>query len=295
MIIDTEGPVVAARDLSLLYPSDNPETRSVAVDGVSFDIVAGEVLAVVGETGSGKSTLAKAIALHADTAESDSPRISGGGATVLGHQLRGISGHRRDRLGLYVGYLPQEAGDRLEPRLTIGENVAEPIFSRDRRFDQEEAGEAVATLIDAVRLPLATMNKYPHELSKGQRQRVAIARAMVLEPRLLVADDPTAGIDVTVRGAILDILVSLQQQRGFAALIVTADLGEVRRVSNRVAVMHRGVIVGYGDLESVLADGAHPYVRGLARSLEHTRQLTPARGAFLAIEPPTELGDFSVE
>ncbi|MGX5680248.1 ATP-binding cassette domain-containing protein [Schumannella luteola] len=263
---------VRARDLSLRYPSDNPETRSIAVAGVDLDIAPGEVLAVVGETGSGKSTLAKAIALEADRGTSDSPRITGGTLEVLGREVRGISARQRDRLALGVGYLRQEAGDHLEPRLTVGENVAEPIFSRDRKFDQDEAGQAVATLIDAVRLPLATMNKYPHELSKGQRQRVAIARSLILEPQLVVADDPTAGIDVTVRSAILDTIVDLQKQRSFAALIVTADLGEVRRVSSRVAVMHRGGIVGIGDLESVLADAHHPYVKGLAESLSYLEE-----------------------
>ncbi len=266
---------VSVRDLSLRYPSGNPETRSVAVNGVSFDIAPGEVLALVGETGSGKSTLAKAVGLRADLLDEESPRISGGSLNIFGARVRGISRRRRDRLGLYVGYLPQEAGDFLEPRLTVGENVAEPIFSRDRRFGQDEAGHAVATLIDAVRLPLSTMNKYPHELSKGQRQRVAIAKALILEPRLLVADDPTAGIDVTVRGAILDIIVSLQRQRGFSALIVTADLAEVRRVSDTVAIMHRGTIVGIGNLEHVLEDPRHPYVAGLARSLDHLKGLEP--------------------
>lgn len=265
----TAGASVRARDLSLLYPSSNPQTRSIAVNGLTFDIAPGEVLAVVGETGSGKSSLAKAVALQADLVDADSPKISGGSLQVIGTELRGISGRKRDQLGLYVGYLRQEAGDFLEPRLTIGENVAEPIFSRDRHFDQDEAGEAVATLIDAVRLPLSTMNKYPHELSKGQRQRVAIAKAMILEPKVLVADDPTAGIDVTVRAAILDIIVSLQRERGFSALVVTADLSEVRRISTRVAIMHRGVIVGIGDLEEVLADPRHPYVRDLSHSLDH--------------------------
>ena len=263
------APTVSVHDLSLLYPSRNPETRSIAVNGVSFDIAPGEVLAVVGETGSGKSTLAKAVALHAGTADEDSPQISGGDITVLGTRVRAISAHKRDRLGLFVGYLPQEAGDRLEPRLTIGENVAEPIFSRDRHFDQQEAGQAVATLIDAVRLPLAMMNQYPHELSKGQRQRVAIARAMILEPKVLIADDPTAGIDVMVRSAILDIIVALQRERGFSALIVTSDLAEVRRVSARVAIMHRGCFVGIGGLDEVLGDPRHPYVARLARSLDH--------------------------
>lgn len=268
----SEVPVVSARDLSLRYHSENADTRQIAVNGVTFDIAQDEVLAIVGETGSGKSTLARAVALQVDLPFEGSPEISGGSLSVLGTPIRDISPRKRGRVGLHVGYLPQEAGDYLEPHLTVGENVAEPIFSRDRKFDEDEAGEAVATLIDAVRLPLSTMNRFPHELSKGQRQRVAIAQALILEPNLLIADDPTAGIDVTVRAAILDTIMSLQRERAFSALIVTADLGEVRRVSARVAVMHRGVFVGSGQLDDVLADPRHPYVRELARSLEHLKE-----------------------
>jgi len=266
-------PAVSARDLSLHYESSSQATRGVAVDGVSFDVEEGQILAVVGETGSGKSTLARALALEADRQTSSSPVIRGGSLKVLGSEVRGINSRRRDRLSIQIGYLPQEAGDQLAPRLTIGENVAEPIYSRDRKFDQDEAGHAVATLIDAVRLPLSTMNKYPHELSKGQRQRVAIARAMVLEPRLLIADDPTAGIDVTVRGTILDILSSLQRDRAFSAVVVTADLSEVRRISTQLAVMYRGVIVGIGDIDDVLNDPRHPYVRRLAQSMDASVRL----------------------
>ena len=260
---------VRARDLTLRYTSDNPETRTIAVEGADLDIVPGQVVAVVGETGSGKSTLAKAVALEADRREEDSPRISGGTLEVLGTKVRGIGPRKRGLLRLGVGYLRQEAGDHLSPRLTVGENIAEPIFARDRWFDQDEAGHAVATLVDAVRLPLSTMNKYPHELSKGQRQRVAIARALILGPSLLVADDPTAGIDVTVRASILDTLVELQEQQSFSALIVTADLGEVRRVSSHVAVMHAGLIVGVGELDAVLATSTHPYVQSLASTLSY--------------------------
>jgi ABC-type dipeptide/oligopeptide/nickel transport system ATPase component len=259
--------MVSARDLSVRYNSSSPEARAVALDGVTFDLAPGEVLAVVGESGSGKSTLARAVALDVDRLDDSTPRISGGELMVLGSRVRGISPRSRGRLGLYVGFVQQEGGDRLQPRLTVGENVAEPIYARDRHFNQNDAGEAVATVIDAVRLPLTTMNKYPHELSKGQRQRVAIARAMILEPKLLVADDPTAGIDVTARRAILDIIASMQRERGFSSLIVTADLAEVRRVSTRVAIMHRGLMVAHGQLDDVLANAEHPYVKGLAKSL----------------------------
>ena len=275
MTFSATASTVSARDLSVRYSSSSPETRAVALDGVNFDLAPGEVLAVMGESGSGKSTLARVVALDVDRLDDSSPRISGGELNVLGTRVRGISPRRRSRVGLYVGYVRQDAGDRLQPRLTVGENVAEPIYARDRRFNQNDAGEAVATVIDAVRLPLTIMNRYPHELSKGQRQRVAIARAMILEPKLLVADDPTAGIDITARRAILDIIVSLQRERGFSTLIVTADLAEVRRVSTRVVIMHRGVIVASGQLDEVLATAEHPYVKGLARSLDGGRRPAP--------------------
>ena len=264
----TDAPVetvIAARDLSLRYRSHNPETRSRAVDGVNLDLVDGEVLAIVGETGSGKSTLAKALALLAENPELDSPVITGGSLRVLGQEVRGIGTHRANKLSGAIGYLPQEAGDYLEPRLTVGENVAVPIFARSRRFSQQRAGEMVATLIDAVRLPLAVMGKYPHELSKGQRQRVAIARALILEPRILIADDPTAGVDVTLRAGILDSLVELQRATECSTVIITADIAEVRRVSTRVAVMYRGSIIGTGNLDDLLAEPRHTYLRELAQ------------------------------
>jgi ABC-type dipeptide/oligopeptide/nickel transport system ATPase component len=166
-----------------------------------------------------------------------------------------------------VGFLRQEAGQHLSPRLTVEENIIEPIFAIDRKFDRYEAGSYAASLLDAVRLPLSMLDALPHELSKGQRQRVAIARALVLEPEVLVADDPTAGIDVTVRAAILDVIGQLQRQRSFAALIVTADLAEVRRITDSVAVMHMGRIVGLGPLDEVFRDPWHPYVTRLGESL----------------------------
>lgn len=258
--------VVAARDLSICYRSRNALSYHRAVDGVTFDIREGEVFGLVGESGSGKSTLALAVAGLAGLGQLDDgiPEICGGSLTVYGTRIRGISRRRRDRLTLRVGYLSQGGALALNPRLTVGENVAEPIFQRDRRFDQREAAAAVAELIDSVQLSLTSLEKMPHELSSGQRQRVALARALILEPTLLVADEPTRGIDATVRAGVLRVLKDLQRERRFSALIVSNDVGVVAEMTDTVGVMHRGVMIGLGNLDTLLRDPAHPYLQALA-------------------------------
>ncbi len=165
-----------------------------------------------------------------------------------------------------VGYLAQDGAERLDARLTVAENVAEPIYSRDRHFSARDAGIAVATLVDAVRLPLGLMTRYPFELSSGQRQRVALARALILEPKLLVADEPTRGVDVTVRSGTLEILKELRDERGFSAIIVSSDLGVIEQVSERVLVLHRGTAIGLGPINGVLSQPIHPYLAALADS-----------------------------
>ena len=264
--------VVSSDDLSVRYESRRSDSTYEAVSGVTFSIAQGEILAVIGETGSGKSTLAATVAGLAGTGKPGTPQITGGALTVLGEQMRGITPRKRDRITLGIGYVPQDAGALLAARLTIGENIAAPIYARDRRFDQSEAGEAVAILVDAVRLPLSVMNSYPHELSRGQRQRVAIARALILGPKLLVADDPTSGIDVTARGTILDIISELQREREFSALVVSHTMGEARRFSSRVAVMHGGLIVGLGKVDEVIEQSEHEYMQGLARALRDLKR-----------------------
>jgi len=260
--------VVRASDLSLRYHTASQLVRAKAVDGVDFELRRGELLAVVGETGSGKSTLARAVALQTGIpGDRRAPVITGGSLRVLDEEIRGIRARRRRRLESRVGYLRQEAGQHLAPRLTVEENIIEPIYQIDRDFDRLRAGGHAATLLDAVRLPLSMLDVLPHELSKGQRQRVAIARSLVTEPEVLVADDPTAGIDVTVRSQILDVIATLQRERAFAAMIVTADLAEVRRITDRVAVMQTGRFVGIGPVDEVFDDPFHPYVRRLGESL----------------------------
>jgi peptide/nickel transport system ATP-binding protein len=261
-VTGTGDVVVVASDLSIDYPAGHGRGRFTAVRGVTFRIARGELFGIVGENGAGKSTLARMIAGRGGVDEGCTT-ISGGSLTVLGTPVRKLSERGRRRLTAEVGYLPQQAFRTLDRRRTVAENVAEPLFERDRGFDTREAGRRAAEIVDAVQLPWSTLAQYPHELSTGQLQRVAIARSLILEPALWVADEPTGGADVTVRAPVLDTLLELQSERDFTALIVSHDAAVMSRLTDRVAVMHGGMIVGLGALDDVLAQPKHPYVRGL--------------------------------
>lgn len=255
---------VRADDLTLAYGRTPARgVGDVAVSGATFEIPIGGILGVVGEAGSGKSTLARAVAAQSAFGEGENPHIEGGRLEVLGHIARSAA-RAQQGLALRVGYLPQDGGSTLVPHLTVGENVAAPIYQRDRRFDRLDAGAAVASLVDAVRLPLSVMSRFPHELSRGQRQRIALARSLILEPELLVADDPTMGVDVLVRGRILTVIADLQRERRFSALVVGHDLRELRTMTEQIAIMQGGLFVGYGQADDVLAHPLHPYVARLA-------------------------------
>ncbi|WP_223690440.1 ATP-binding cassette domain-containing protein [Leifsonia poae] len=272
-------PAIAVNDLSVEYPSRGASASCVALRGVSFRVEAGEVLGILGETGSGKSTLAAVLAGQSLPlrASEPGPRISGGDATVLGHSLR--KARRRDlaEVTFHVGYLAQDAANTLEPSLTISENVSLPIIERDEHYSRRAAGERAATMLDTVHLPLSVLSKYPYELSAGQRQRVALARALVLGPSVLVADEPTAGIDATVRDAVIDLLGQLKDHVGFSAVLVSHDLSVLRRATTNSLVLHTGRVVGYGPIEEVLAAPEHPFVAGLARALKPPQRRTERR------------------
>ncbi len=266
-------PAILATDLTIRYRQKGPLTPARVIDGATFELPRGQILAVIGESGSGKSTLARVLAAEGDLDVPISPRIKGGELSVLGTPVRDLSDRKRARLRGRIGYLSQEAGQRLQPHLTVGETIAEPIFERDRKFSQHDAGVLVATLVDGVRLPLMTMNKFPYELSAGQRQRVAIARALVLQPELLIADDPTSGVDVTARPAIIDIIHELQAGFDFSAFVVTSDIDEVDRLSRNLLVLYRGVVVGKGDVDDVLNNPQHDFVAQLAATRGGARRL----------------------
>ncbi len=261
--------MVSARDLSLEYRSQHGRVHP-AVRGVTLHLAAGEILGVMGESGAGKSTLVRAIAGQFGSRHRGDgwPQLCGGRLEVFGTRLRNGGRRTRDRTTLRVGLLRQDGADRLNPVLTVGENVAEPIFERDRRFSPREAANAVATAVDAVRLPLGLLNRLPHQLSSGQRQRVALARALVFEPRLLVADEPTRGVDASVRDEVLGAIRDQQRERGLSAIVVSSDLEVLARIAPRIAVMQHGLVVGLGDLDSLITAPENDYLKGLARLRE---------------------------
>ncbi|GAA4264940.1 ATP-binding cassette domain-containing protein [Frondihabitans peucedani] len=266
--LDPDAPVLVADDLSLVYASHGGRPEVRAVDGVSFTLDPGEILGVLGESGSGKSTLALALAglAYAGRAPEGFPTLAGGELSVLGERIKTISKRHRDRLSGTVGYLSQDDGDRLNPDLTVGEAVAEPLYERDKRFDRKEAGRLVAGLVDAVHLPLSTMLKQTWELSAGQRQRIALARSLILEPRLLIADEPARGVDVLVRHSVLELLRTLHGDRRFSAVVVTSSVAEARAVADRIAVLRQGHVVGLGPIDEVLQTTVDPYVKVLSQT-----------------------------
>ena len=218
-----------------------------AVDGVSLEVVAGEVLALVGESGSGKTTLIRAI-------QGLQPITSG--------TIEHAGGGRGRRLRRDVQMVFQDPTGALNPRQTIYEIVAEGLrIRRDR--DDEPAKVADALARAGLRPAERFVHRYPHEISGGQRQRVVIAGAMVMEPRLLLADEPVASLDASIRGEILALMRSLVDETGLAIIAVTHDLGLAWNIADRIAVMYLGRIVELGPTEAVLADPQHPYTRAL--------------------------------
>ena len=235
----------------------------LALDSVDLQIAPGEILGLVGESGSGKSTLGRA-------ALGLLP-LSDGSITLFGEKVgRGGVGRRRERvLRGRVGAIFQDPGSSLDPRMTVGEAISEPMLVQRRKLPTTAAQRRarVAELLEAVELPANYATRYPHELSGGQRQRIGLARAIALEPELIIADEPTSALDVSVQAAVLEVLRSLQERMHFACLFISHDLAVVHQISDRVAVMLKGEIVETGSADDVLLAPQHPYSRRLLASV----------------------------
>lgn len=280
MIRTAEDPApIMIDDLSVEYPPHGISRRWTALRGVSLRVEPGEVLGILGGSGSGKSTLARVLGgagLGGDGGRTR-PAIIGGDAIVAGHRLRSLPARDIKRFTVDVAHLAQDAGATLRPGLTVSELIAEPIFLRDRHYDPKAAAMRVATLLDSVHLPLFLLDRYPYELSSGQRQRVAIACALVLGPTVLIADEPTSGIDATVRESIVDLLADLRRQDGFAAVVVSHDIDVLSRATDRIAVLVGGEVVAHGPLLDVLVEARHPYVRELGAAFAEYERFDSSR------------------
>ncbi|GIH91834.1 ABC transporter ATP-binding protein [Planobispora siamensis] len=242
--------LLEARDLHVQFASRGRRAR--AVDGVNLTVGEGEIVALVGESGCGKTTLARTL-LGLERPASGT--VLYGGAP-LAYSTRALKAYRRE-----VQLVPQDPTGSLNPRHTVYEAVAEGPRIHGLRDERERVASALSRA--GLRPPERFFPVYPHELSGGQRQRVVIAGALALDPRVLVADEPVASLDASVRGEILSLLLRLRAELGLSALVVTHDLGLAWNIADRVAVMYLGRIVESGPVEQVLSAPSHPYTQAL--------------------------------
>jgi peptide/nickel transport system ATP-binding protein len=260
---DEGAPLLSVRELVKHFPIESGFLRRVrghvrAVDGVGFDIAAGETLGLVGESGSGKSTIARLVlGLLPATA---------GSVSFDGHDIVGARGSALRRMRRDMQIIFQDPYTSLDPRATIGDSVGEPFEIHDS-LPRRERRQRVADLLELVGLGAHHAHRYPHEFSGGQRQRIAVARALALNPRLLVCDEPVSSLDVSTQSQVINLLADLQERLGLAYLFIAHDLSVVRHISHRIAVMYLGRIVEIGPAEEVAARPRHPYTEALISAI----------------------------
>jgi len=258
-----------------------------AVSGVSFELQAGEVLAIVGESGSGKSVTAQTIT---GLTRAPNARITGS-VTYRGRELNGLDDDQlRDVRGEQIAMIFQDPMTSLNPVYRVGDQIAEMIRAH-RDVSKREAADRAVELLRSVGIPNPErrVRHYPHEFSGGMRQRVMIAMALALEPDVLIADEPTTALDVTVQAQILRLIDQLNRDRDLAVILITHDLGVVAEVADRVVVMYAGQIVENATLDETFYDPQHPYTWGLLGSLMRLDQSRTARLAQIPGQPPSLL------
>lgn len=278
-------PLLSAEDLRVSFATDDGILR--AVDGVSFAVNPGEVVAIVGESGCGKSvTAATLIGLtrSSNAMISGSVMFDGTDLTTMPEaQLRRIRGER-------IAMVFQDPMTSLNPVYRVGTQIAEMIQAH-RDVSKSEAIARAVTLLGEVGIPNPErrVRDYPHEFSGGMRQRVMIAMALALEPELLIADEPTTALDVTIQAQILDLLRTLNRTRDVSVLLITHDLGVVAELADRVVVMYAGQVVEQADVDDLFHRSRHPYTAGLLRSIPRLDEPRCDRLPQIAGQPPSLL------
>ncbi|MGB7217895.1 MAG: ABC transporter ATP-binding protein [Vicinamibacterales bacterium] len=256
-------PVLAVEGLTTVF--DLPGGPAPAVDEVSFEIRAGETLGLVGESGSGKSVTALSIMRLVQPPG----RVAGGHIRFKGRDLLALSeSAMREVRGAEISLIFQEPMTALNPVFTIGDQLAETLTVHGRG-SRRAAMVHAAELLESVRIPDARsrLNDYPHQLSGGMRQRVLIAMALACKPSLVIADEPTTALDVTIQAQILDLLREMKAAFHLSLLLITHDLGVIAETADRVAIMYAGRLVEEGPVRAILRDPKHPYTRGLLASI----------------------------
>jgi peptide/nickel transport system ATP-binding protein len=282
----SRSPVLSVRDLRVGFASEDGLVQ--AVDGVSFDLASGEVLAIVGESGAGKSVTAQTLL---GLTRSQNTRISG--SVRLGErELIEASEAQLQRIrGNEVAMVFQDPMTSFNPVYRVGAQIVEAIRAHRHDVSAKEAHARAIELLDSVGIPDAArrVDDYPHEFSGGMRQRAMIAMALSLEPEVLIADEPTTALDVTIQAQILRLLESLNRERNLATLLITHDLGVVAEVADRVIVMYAGRVVEEGTLDEIFYDPQHPYTWGLLGSLTRLDRPRPVRLPQISGAPPSLL------
>ncbi|MEJ5944961.1 ABC transporter ATP-binding protein [Pseudokineococcus basanitobsidens] len=276
------GPVLEVEDLHVEFRSRGPVVT--AVRGVSYSISPGETMAILGESGCGKSVSAQAIMGILDVP----PAHITGAIRFEGRDMLTMAAEDQRKIrGPGVSMIFQDALSALNPVYSVGYQIGE-MFRAHRGASKKEGRERAVELMDRVGIPAARqrVDDYPHQFSGGMRQRVMIAMALALDPKVLIADEPTTALDVTVQAQVMDLLQELQRETGMGLILITHDLGVVNEVADRVAVMYAGRVVETGTIDDVFTAPAHPYTRGLMSSIplleDKGNRLNPIVGA-----PPT--------
>ncbi len=258
----TDTPVLSVRDLVVEIPTRHGILRPV--DHVSYDIRAGEILGVVGESGAGKSMTGNAVIGLLDPPA----RITSGQVLLKGEPIHDIPRAKLRRLrGKHMGMIFQDPLTSLNPLLTVGDQLTETI-TEHLNVSQDEARKRAIAALEEVGIPAASarIGSYPHEFSGGMRQRVVIALALCAEPELVIADEPTTALDVSVQAQIVSLLKRLCRERGVAVMLVTHDMGVIAEAADRVAVMYAGRLAELGPVREVITNARHPYTSGLMAS-----------------------------
>jgi oligopeptide transport system ATP-binding protein len=278
-------PILSVRDLSTSFFTRRGEVQ--AVRGVSFDVYPGEILGLVGESGSGKSITCMSVLKLLKAGG----HIKSGSATFEGTDLLGLDENAlSDLRGNRIGVIFQDPMTSLNPTLTVGEQVMESIL-RHRKASRAEARARAIELFELVRIPSAAtrLNSYPHEFSGGMRQRVMIAMALACDPKLLIADEPTTALDVTIQRQILALLKDLQRRLGMAVILITHDLGVIAEVTDRVLVLYGGLVMETAPVRDLFARPGHPYTTGLLSAVPDLRDDTHRRLTPIPGSPPNML------